>query len=175
MLCFAALAFLHRPTTANPLQAPTAAAGMAKGRETGLPIPRFVSLKANGGRMRIGPSLEYAAKWVYTKRGVPFEITAEYDNWREVRDCDGVSGWMHRALLSSQRTAVVGPWLKAPVALHATPGDSSQITARLSARVGLQINSCDGDWCAVAVTGHAARGFLHQSSIWGVYLHEIIK
>jgi hypothetical protein len=55
--------------------------------------------------MRIGPSLDYGTQWIYRVSGLPLEITAEYGNWRQVRDSDGVSGWMHRALLSSKRTA----------------------------------------------------------------------
>lgn len=48
---------------------------LSKGRETGLPIPRFVSVKANRARMRIGPAFEYAVEWVYQVQGLPLEIT----------------------------------------------------------------------------------------------------
>jgi SH3-like domain-containing protein len=107
-----ALALASPPVAANPLQ-PQAhlETSRAKGRETGLPVPRFVSLKSREARTRVGPSLDYGTQWVYQVAGLPVEITAEYGNWRQIRDCDGVSGWMHRALLSSNRTALVGPWI----------------------------------------------------------------
>ncbi len=40
----------------------------------------------------------------------PVEVLAKYDVWRRVRDADGEIGWVHVAMLSSARTAlVVGP------------------------------------------------------------------
>src|SRR5690606_28755156 len=93
---------------------PAAAAGLASGytlgRSTGYPIPRFVSLKSAKARMRVGPSTTYRILWVYQRAGTPLEIIDEWGNWRRVRDDAGTSGWMHAALLSGRRTAVVAPW-----------------------------------------------------------------
>jgi SH3-like domain-containing protein len=125
--------------------------------------------------MRVGPSLDYGTLWIYRVAGLPLEITAEYGNWRQVRDSDGVSGWMHRALLASKRTALVGPWITTPVAIRAAPGTSTTILARLSPRVRLAVHSCDGDWCHVDVTEHHLEGFIRQSALWGVYPNETIK
>ena len=146
----------------------------AKGRETGLPVPRFISLKTGNARMRIGPSLDYGTKWIYVKSGLPLEITAEYDNWRQVRDSDGISGWMHRALLSSRRTAVIGPWLKQPASLHMAARESSAVVAELMARVLVHIKSCDGSWCAIDLPHQDLSGFLEQTALWGVYPGETI-
>jgi len=146
-----------------------------KGRETGLKVPRFVSLRSREARMRIGPSLDYGTQWIYRVAGLPFEITAEYGNWRQVRDSDGVSGWMHRALLSSNRTALVGPWIAAHVAIRAEPSTASRTLASLAARVRLSIDSCDGSWCKVEVTGHNLEGFVRQTNLWGVYPNETIR
>ena len=45
--------------------------------------------------------------WVYTRSGLPVEITAEFENWRRVRDSEGAEGWVYHSLLSGRRTAVV--------------------------------------------------------------------
>jgi SH3-like domain-containing protein len=163
------------PVAANPLQpqAPVET-GRAKGRETGLPVPRFVSLKSREARMRVGPSLDYGTQWVYQVAGLPVEITAEYGNWRQIRDCDGVSGWMHRALLSSNRTALVGPWIASTVPIRAAPTATALILAKLTSRVRLAIHACDGTWCSVEVPGHRLDGFVRQSALWGVYPNEKI-
>ena len=128
-----------------------------KGRETGLPVSRFVSLKSANARMRIGPSLDYGTKWIYVKSGLPLEITAEYDNWRQVRDSDGITGWMHRALLSSRRTAVIGPWLKQAAALHtgareefhtvAFKGAHNQMQRLFASDSDVVLNVFDGRGC----------------------------
>jgi SH3-like domain-containing protein len=165
---------------ANPLlsqPAPVAAKpdNGPKGRETGLKVPRFVSLRSREARMRVGPSLDYGIAWIYRVPGLPLEITAEYGNWRQVRDSDGVSGWMHRALLSSNRTAIVGPWLSTHVPLRDGPSTSARKLASLTPRVRVAISDCDGSWCKVDVTGHDLDGFIRQSALWGVYSNETIK
>ncbi|WP_052182735.1 SH3 domain-containing protein [Rhizobium sp. YS-1r] len=150
-------------------------AGFRKGRETGFPIPRFVSLKASRAHMRVGPSTDYATVWIYSARGLPVEITEEYGNWRRIRDPDGVTGWMFAPLLSSRRTAVVGPWIKQPIPLRSAPSRNARIIARLSAEVRLDLDHCDGSWCEVSLQKQRLSGFVEQGSLWGVYPGETIE
>ena len=71
----------------------------AKG-PSGLPLPRFVSLKAKSVNLRVGPSTDYATSWMYTRAGLPVEITQEFENWRRIRDFEGGEGWVFHSLLS---------------------------------------------------------------------------
>src|SRR5690606_37820396 len=73
---------------------------------SGLPLPRFASLKSGRVNLRIGPGLKYPVEWLYLKSGVPMEIIQEYDNWRRVRDSEGAEGWVNQSLLSGRRTAI---------------------------------------------------------------------
>jgi len=148
--------------------------GRTEGRETGLPIPRFVSIKNEPAMMRAGPSRKYAIKWIYQRRGVPLEIIAEYDHWREVRDAEGETGWLHSALLSSRRTAIVAPWLEEAAPMRDAPSSSATKTALLQARVALRIYSCDGSWCYVGTRRQDVRGYVAQELIWGAYRGELI-
>jgi SH3-like domain-containing protein len=52
-----------------------------RGPVTNLPLPRFVSLKASEGNVRRGPSLTHRIDWVFTRRDMPLEITAEHGHW----------------------------------------------------------------------------------------------
>ena len=70
-------------------------------------MPRFVSLKADKVNMHIGPAKHYEVKWLYQRAGLPVEITAEFENWRRIRDSDGTEGWVYHSLLSGRRTGVV--------------------------------------------------------------------
>ena len=74
---------------------------------TNLPMPRYVSLKADEGNARRGPSLSHRIDWVFTRRDMPLEVTAEYGHWRRVQDRDGQGGWVHYSLLSGVRTVIV--------------------------------------------------------------------
>lgn len=175
--CFLALAAIVAPHgTSNATPSPAAPTDwQARGRETGLPIPRFVSLKANRARMRVGPAFEYAVKWIYQAPGLPLEITEEYGNWRQVRDCDGISGWMHRSLLSSRRTAIVGPWLKDLTALRTQARTGGTVEAKLEPRVRVRILSCSLSWCAVSLDKDQLKGFIDKPSLWGVYPKEVFQ
>ena len=70
--------------------APARAAGeMSAGPKSGLPVPRFVSLKPDRVNVRGGPTRDHEVTFVYTRSGLPVEITAESDNWRRIRDWEG--------------------------------------------------------------------------------------
>ena len=70
---------------------------------TGLPVPRFVSLRSAEVNVRTGPGTRYPVEWVFVKRDIPVEITAEFDTWRRIRDWEGTEGWVHQSMLSGKR------------------------------------------------------------------------
>ena len=148
----------------------------AKGA-SGLPLPRFVSLKARRVNLRIGPSRDYAVEWLYTRSGIPMEIIQEYDHWRRVRDPDGTEGWIHKSLLTGDRTAVVAPWKRGEaniyVALRENPLLSADMIAKMEPGVVVQIAECNGKWCRGEVKG--TKGWVAQDEIWGVYPGEAFK
>ena len=47
------------------------------GADTGLPLPRFVSLRSDEVNMRTGPGRRYPVEWVYRRQGQPEEDNAE--------------------------------------------------------------------------------------------------
>ncbi|MCU0790748.1 MAG: SH3 domain-containing protein, partial [Nitratireductor sp.] len=70
------------------VSAPAIAAG-EQVKSSGLPLPRYVSLKSARVNMRVGPGRDYMVDWMYMKRGLPMEVIQEYDTWRKVRDSEG--------------------------------------------------------------------------------------
>ena len=93
-------------TGADAAAAQPATPGVAVG-PSGLPVPRFVSLKSGRVNVRVGPGEDYKIAWVFVKSGLPIEVVQEFDNWRQIRDSDGATGWVFQSLLSGKRTAVV--------------------------------------------------------------------
>lgn len=154
--------------------APAAAqnAGTQIGKESGLPMPRFLSLKADKVNVRAGPSKDHEVVWVFTRAGLPVEVTAEFENWRRIRDSEGAEGWVYHAMLSGRRTALVGSWLKkdGPVALYARRSADSEVKARLESGVLGNIKDCDGQWCRFFSDNF--DGFIQQEKLWGVYPGE---
>jgi SH3-like domain-containing protein len=153
----------------------TRAAGeTATGSVSGLPIPRFVSLKADRVNVRSGPNKDQDVRWVYTRAGMPVEITAEYENWRRIRDWEGAEGWVYHSLLSGKRSAVVVPTLKNDlVPLYESQDIESAVVARLQSGVLTQIKYCTGKWCQVS--GKNFSGYIVQERLWGAYPNEKVE
>jgi SH3-like domain-containing protein len=146
-------------------------AGMMIGPVSGLPVPRFVSLKAGKVFVRQGPTKDYPVIYVYRRAGEPVEITAEFDNWRRIRDSEGSEGWVWHSLLSGRRTALVAPWAKeAALPIRVKASADERTSARLEPKVLVEVRRCDGDWCRVE--GDGFDGFIEQERLWGVYPGE---
>ncbi|MGZ3411402.1 MAG: SH3 domain-containing protein, partial [Xanthobacteraceae bacterium] len=140
------------------------------GNGSGLPVPRFVSLKSDKVNVRGGPTKDNDVAWVYTRAGLPVEITAEFENWRRIRDWEGAEGWVYHSLLSGRRTGMVSSAAKSgeeAIPIHAGADASSAIVARLQAGVLSAVKRCTGTWCRV--TGAGYDGWVAQDRLWGVY------
>jgi SH3-like domain-containing protein len=141
------------------------------GSATGLPVPRYVSLKSDRVNLREGPSKDHRTAWVFQRAGLPVEVTAEFEQWRRIRDSEGAEGWVLNSLLSGRRTALVAPWRKGDIIpLYAKPGDGSDQVAKLQPGVLGNIRRCDGGWCRMS--GEKYDGYIQQSVLWGVYPNE---
>lgn len=162
---FAALTALGTMTLPPSARAQDQSSGLV-GKTSGLPVPRFVSIKADKANVRSGPTKDHAVAW-----GLPVEITAEFETWRRIRDADGAEGWVYHSMLSGRRTALVGPWLKdGPTSLYAKPDKDAAIKAKLEAGVLGKLDHCDGTWCHFFDEGF--DGFIEQEKLWGVYPGE---
>ncbi|MFC0282122.1 SH3 domain-containing protein [Camelimonas abortus] len=156
-------------------QPAAAVEAVARGTVTGLPLPRYVSLKSDRVNLRRGPGKDHATVWIYQRAGLPVEITAEFETWRRVRDSEGVEGWVLHSLLSGKRTGLVTPWEKegALTPMRRAASDDAGLVARLAPRVIVQVEKCDGTWCEVEV--RRRRGYVRQERLWGVYPGEVVN
>ena len=180
------------PTSLRAQEAPEA----NEHAESGLPLPRYVSLKSDRVNLRQGPGTEYPIAWVFRRAGLPVEVIREFDGWRQVRDSEGTTGWVLASLLSGRRTAVILPWeasggpssgpssgqgktdlkgaqQQAPATLRDDDSERSRAVAQVEAGVLASIISCDGRWCRVSIDGF--RGYIEQAKLWGAYQGEVIK
>jgi SH3-like domain-containing protein len=144
------------------------------GSASGLPIPRYVSLKSDRVNLREGPSKDHRTIWVFQRAGLPVEITAEFEIWRKVRDSDGAEGWVLHSLLSGRRTALVAPWKKGVESiLYGKASAKSAPVAKLQSNVIANVRGCNGAWCRI--TGEGFDGYIEQANLWGVYPYEKIE
>lgn len=135
---------------------------------SGLPVPRFVSLKSDTVNVRSGPGTRYPIVWVYKRHGYPVKIIDEFETWRHVEDADGYKGWVFGPLLSGQRTAVISGGLQT---LRARPELDAPPVLRAEQDVLGTLEECVAEWCEIEIDG--VEGWLPKSGFWGALEEEI--
>lgn len=148
--------------------APVAEQPERLGSVTNLPLPRFVSMKADKANIRRGPSKTHRIDWVFLRRDMPVEVVAEYGHWRQIRDHDGIGGWVHYVLISGNRTVLVKQDL---LPLHFQPDPDARVVAQLEAGVIADLGRCEPAWCRISVNGY--KGWAPKSALWGVRPDEL--
>lgn len=139
-----------------------------RGPVTNLPLPRYVSIKAAEANVRRGPSLGHRIDWVFQRRHMPVEVTAEYGHWRRVRDVEGAGGWVHYSLLSGARYVLV---VQTETMLRRNPGPEARVVAQAEPGVVARLGECATDWCQITADGHS--GWVEKAALWGVLPTEI--
>ena len=153
-------------------RAACAAGEVANGAASGLPVPRFVSLKSDRVNVRGGPTKDHDVAWVFTRAGLPVEITAEFENWRRIRD------WRRRRRLGLSFAAVRPAhrrwWCRRPrtIWFRSATSRTEALRDRASCRpaCSASVKRCNGNWCRI--TGEGFDGWVAQERLWGVYPNE---
>jgi SH3-like domain-containing protein len=150
------------------LIAPLLAAAVAMAAEE--KVPHFASLRVNEVNLRAGPGDRYPIEWVYQRKGLPVEVTAQFDVWRKVRDSEGTVGWVHERMLTGQRSVLV---TGAERALKRDPDPASTTVARAEPGVVARLVECRAAWCQLEMQG--IKGWLPRTELWGVYPDETVE
>ena len=130
-----------------------------------LPIPRFVSIKSNEVNARSGPTTKAAIEWVFVKKGEPVEIIAEYEQWRQVRDIHGESGWIHSSVLSGRRSVIIIADQEIELLKYANI--ESRVIAKLMPKVRCGLKKCKEQFCKITCKNYT--GWVLKKDLWGVY------
>jgi SH3-like domain-containing protein len=143
----------------------TADAASASRRRTpsGLPVPRYVSLKFGEVNARGGPGDDYKLLWTYRARGMPLQVIAETADWRRVCDPEGGMAWVHQRTVDTRRTVM--RTVAEPLDMHRSASVEAPVAARLAASAIAQLGECSEGWCKVAVGG--VQGWIPRAEVWG--------
>ena len=139
-----------------------------RGPVTNLPMPRYVSLKANEANVRRGPSLSHRIDWVFQRRDMPLRVVGEYGHWRRVVDREGLGGWVHYSLLSGNRTVIIDENL---LTIRSQPNLDATEVAVLELGVVADLGECGPTWCRLRADGY--RGWAPKSALFGVAADEL--
>ena len=141
------------------------------GKETGLEIPRYVSLKSNDANIRVGPSKNYPIEIKFIKKNYPLKVLEEYEDWRKVQDFKNNIGWIHKSLISGTRTGIVLSNDSKNIKLLNTL--DGNVIGEIGKGNIVFLEKCKIDWCLVSLGDF--KGWMDKKYIWGVKEKEIIN
>ncbi len=132
----------------------------------------FASLRSSETNVRAGPGSQYPIKFTFKLRGIPVKVISEYDNWNEIKDYEGETGWVSQNLITKKRTVLVKT-NKSFVNLYAKPSSKSKVVLRLENDVAGDFIKCGLEYCGIKVVGK--KGWISKKEIWGVDENDIVK
>jgi SH3-like domain-containing protein len=131
--------------------------------KTNLPLPRFASLRAEKVNLRVGPGSEYPIEWVIKRPNLPIQIIAEYETWRQIKDSDGTTGWVHQSMLSGKRFVLVKEDM---CKLMSSPQRDGRPIAKVKYGFVCRLKKCKSGFCQVQARDY--KGWLPVEALWGV-------
>ena len=134
------------------------------GKETGLEIPRYISIKSDQANIRVGPSKNYPIVIKYIKKNFPLKVVDEYNEWRKVEDVQNNVGWIHKSLISGKRTGLIISLKEKNVEVY------NSVYGNAIGKIGTQnivfIEKCKINWCSITFNNYS--GWINKKNIWGV-------
>ncbi len=149
-----------------------AAQDMPEEGETGLALPRFVSLRSNHINARSGPGARYPIEWVYMQKSAPVEIVSEFELWRKIKDWQGSESWVHKSMLSGKRfVKVITPGENN---LYAKDDLKAKVIAKVEDEVVGEVKKCPVNSAFCLVRFEPTEGWILRQNLYGIYPNEII-
>ena len=122
----------------------------------------FLTLKKNEVNLRQGPSFEYPIKLIYKKKYLPVLILDKSGPWRNIKDFENNTGWIHVVLLSKKKSAIN---IKNNSIIYKKPTIYSKPIVKLEAGRLVLIKKCKTKWCKITSGGYS--GWILKDYLWG--------
>ncbi len=138
------------------------------------PAHVFMSLRSGKVNMRVGPGNIYPIIWVYIVRGMPVEIIGKNNEWLQIQDKDGETGWIYHRMVTKTRTAMT---VSNDILLHSHPDNNAGISARLMKHVVVTPLACRSSWCRISVASTQGKlsGWVRRQYLWGLDASELFE
>jgi SH3-like domain-containing protein len=149
---------------APPEASPAADKDKERPTPSGLPVPRYVSLKFDPVNARAAPGDDSRLLWVYHAKGLPVQVVAETNEWRRICDPERGLAWVHRRTTDGRR--MVMRLQGQPLAMLSHPKPGAPVEAYLAPRALAELDRCNKDgWCRLKA-GHRT-GWAPAAEVWG--------
>ena len=122
----------------------------------------FLTLKNNKVNLRQGPSFDYPVKLIYKKKYLPVIIINKMETWRQIKDHQKNSGWVHVSQISKRKSAIN---INDNSIIYKKPTIYSKPVVRLKTGRLVLIKKCKKEWCKV--TSGNFNGWILEKFLWG--------
>ncbi len=122
----------------------------------------FLTLKNNKVNLRQGPSFKHPVKLIYKKKYLPVIIINKIETWREIKDHQSNSGWIHVSQLSKRKSGI--NIIENSIIYKKPTIYSKPIVILKTGRLVL-IKKCKKNWCKISSGGFS--GWILKNSLWG--------
>ena len=122
----------------------------------------FLTLKNNKVNLRLGPSFDYPVKLIYKKKYLPVIIVNKIETWRQIKDHQSNSGWIHISQLSKRKSAIN---INENSIVYKKPTIYSKPIVKLKTGRLVLIKKCKKEWCKI--TSDNFNGWILEEFLWG--------
>lgn len=139
------------------------------------PTHVFMSMRSGKVNMRVGPGNIYPIIWVYVLKGMPVKVVGKNNEWLQIQDKDGETGWIYHRMVTKTRTAMT---TSNDVLLHSHPDNNAGISARLMKHVVVVPLACRPSWCHILIpssVGGKVSGWVRRQYLWGIDPTELFE
>ncbi len=124
----------------------------------------FASLRSSETNVRSGPGRLYPIKFTYKIKNIPILITDEYDNWNEIKDYEGQTGWINKSLITKKRSLMIRT-SKSFAKMYKSNNNKSKVIYKLENNVIGDYIECVKNWCKIEIEGK--KGWVEKNDLFG--------
>lgn len=127
-------------------------------------INYFASLRSSEANVRSGPGRIYPVKFTFRARNIPVLVVTEYDNWNEIKDYEGQTGWISKSLLTKKRSLMVRT-SRNTINMHKRNNLESKVILKLQTNVIGKYLGCKEEWCKMEIDKE--KGWVQKKYLFG--------
>ena len=122
----------------------------------------FLTLKNSKVNLRQGPSFDYPIKLIYKKKYLPVIILNKVETWRQIKDHQNNSGWIHISQLTKKKSAIN---INENSIVYKNPTVYSKPIVKLKIGRLVLIKKCKKEWCQIETGNY--KGWTLKKFLWG--------